>query len=85
MPALCGRLGALLAQEEVDLAVLDVGQSAPDAVTLDALARLHLVARRHGCPVSLRGASPQLLDLIALAGLADILPCESRRQPEQGK
>ena len=85
MPALCGRLGTLLRQEEVDLAILDVGQSPPDAVTLDALARLQLVARCHDCHVRLRGASPQLLDLIAFAGLADILPSESGRQPEQGK
>jgi len=85
LPALCGRLGALLGEGGVELAIFDVGESAADAVTLDALARLRLVARRHGCSVMLRRASPQLLDLIALAGLADVLPSESRRQAEQGK
>lgn len=85
MPALCGRLGELLGEGGVDLAVFDVGQSAADAVTLDALARLRLVARRHGCSVMVRRASPELLDLIALAGLADVLPSESRGQAEQRK
>ncbi len=69
----------------MDVAIFDVGESVADAITLDALARLQLVARRHGCPVRLRCASPELLDLIAFAGLTDILPSESGRQAEQGK
>lgn len=83
MPALCGRLGALLHEGDVDVAIFDVGESDADAITLDALARLGLVARRHGCTVRLRCASPELLDLIAFAGLADILPSEPRRQAEE--
>lgn len=85
LPALCGRLGALLGEGGVELAIFDVGQSAATVVTLDALASLRLVAGRHGCSVMLRRASPELLDLIAFAGLADVLPSESRRQAEQRK
>ena len=69
----------------MDVAIFDVGESDANAITLDVLARLGLVARRHGCTVRLRCASPELLDLIAFAGLADILPSEPRRQAEQGE
>lgn len=83
MPALCGRLSALLCDGGVHIAIFDVGESDANAVTLDALARLQLVARRHGCPVRLRCASPELRSLIAFAGLADILPSEPRWQVKQ--
>jgi len=46
-----------------------------DAVAVDALARLALVARRRGCAVRLCGASEELLALVAFLGLADVL-CE---------
>lgn len=85
MPALCGRLGTRLREGDVDVAIFDVGESDANVVTLDALARLQLVARRHDCSVRLRCASPELLDLIAFAGLAEVLPSEPRREPEQGK
>ena len=44
-----------------------------DAVAVDALARLQLAVRRHGCEVRLRNASPALLDLVELMGLTDVL------------
>jgi hypothetical protein len=47
-----------------------------DMGTIDALARLALRARRLGCEVGLRDASPELLHLLAFAGLGDVLPCE---------
>jgi ABC-type transporter Mla MlaB component len=47
---------------------------ASDAVTVDALARLQLAARRHGCQVRLRGASMELRELVAFMGLRDVLP-----------
>ena len=68
--------------------VCDVSALAqPDLQAIDALARVTLVARRHGCGVGLRYAAPELLELLALAGLEAIVPCaesvvESRRQPE---
>jgi hypothetical protein len=63
--------------------VLDVSALAPDAVTLDALARLQLAARRGGRRLQLRGASKELRDLIAFAGLRDVLRVEPRRQAEK--
>jgi anti-anti-sigma regulatory factor len=62
-----------------------------DVTTVDAVVRLQLVARRHGCSLSLRHPSRQLLDLLRLAGLTDVvvvdpplLP-ELERQSEQGE
>jgi hypothetical protein len=43
-------------------------------VTVDALARLQLGARRHGCQVRLRNASTELLELVAFMGLENVLP-----------
>jgi ABC-type transporter Mla MlaB component len=52
----------------------DVSGIAVDAVTIDALARLQLAARRYGCQVRLRGASDELRELVAFMGLQDVLP-----------
>jgi anti-anti-sigma regulatory factor len=57
----------------------------PDAATIDALARLALLMRRDGIEIVLRGASIELVELIAFVGLTDVLRVESRRQPEQRK
>ena len=48
----------------------------PDCAIVDALARLQLAARRRNRQVRLRNASPHLMELVALAGLAGVLPCE---------
>jgi class 3 adenylate cyclase len=53
----------------------DVQGFAADAVTVDALARLQLAARRHRCQVRLRGASNELRALVAFMGLGEVLPC----------
>ena len=45
----------------------------PDAVTVDALARLQLAARRHQSQIRLRGASAPLRELVAFMGLRDVL------------
>ncbi len=71
---LCGRVCALLESSEADVALCDVSTVDPDAVTVDALARLQLAARRYGCQVRLRNASAELLELVAFMGLADVLP-----------
>jgi ABC-type transporter Mla MlaB component len=55
---------------------LDLRGAAPDAVTVDVLARLQLGARPCGWRIALRGAPRELLDLVALMGLADVLPEE---------
>ncbi|HEY5170700.1 MAG TPA: hypothetical protein VIK54_03125 [Acidimicrobiia bacterium] len=45
----------------------------PDGPALDALARLRLTAHRLGVTIELHNACPVLVDLIALAGLTDVL------------
>jgi ABC-type transporter Mla MlaB component len=74
LPGLCTRVCALLEQAGGDIALCDVQGVEPDAVTVDALVRLQLAARRHGCRVRLRGASNELRELVAFMGLADVLP-----------
>ena len=65
--------------------VLDVTAFAPDALTLDALARLQLSARRQGRQLRLREPSTELRELIAFAGLSDVLRVEPSRQAEEGE
>lgn len=74
LPGLCSRVCSLLARAGADVALCDVASVPADAVTVDALARLQLAARRYGCLVRLRNASPELRDLVEFMGLADVLP-----------
>jgi ABC-type transporter Mla MlaB component len=74
VPGLCDRVCGLLERSGAAVAVCDVSGVDPDAVTVDALARLQLGARRHGCQVRLRHASTELLELLAFMGLRDVLP-----------
>jgi ABC-type transporter Mla MlaB component len=74
LPRLCDRVCGLLEQSRASVALCDVAGIDPDAVTVDALARLQLAARRHRCQVQLRHASAELLDLVAFMGLANVLP-----------
>jgi hypothetical protein len=62
---------------------LDASELAPDLLTLDALARLELSARRHGRRLRVVGSSSGLRELIDLCGLSDALGVEPRGQPEQ--
>jgi len=74
LPGLCERVCALLETSGATVVMCDVSGIEPDAVTVDALARLQLAARRHGCQVRLRHASDELLELVAFMGLRDVLP-----------
>ena len=74
LPGLCDRVCALLAESDPVVAFCEVGSVDPDAVTIDALARLQLAARRRGCQIRLRHASAALLELLEFLGLADVLP-----------
>ncbi len=56
---------------------------APDARQIHVLARLLLLARRHKYDLRLSNASDALLDLIAFAGLADVLRVEPRWQTDE--
>ncbi|MBV9809162.1 MAG: STAS domain-containing protein [Solirubrobacterales bacterium] len=73
LPALYSRVCTLLTQSRPDVAVCDVTGVAADAVSVDALARLGLAARRHRCRIEFRHASAELRDLIAFMGLEDVL------------
>jgi ABC-type transporter Mla MlaB component len=88
VPRLCHGLARL--DQPSAAVVCDVAAIAPvDLTTVDGLARLALALRRLGRAVVLRNASEELRDLVALAGLDDVLPCgpasaiEAGRQPEQ--
>ena len=74
LPGLCDRVCALLEQNGGGVALCNVSGVDVDAVTVDALARLQLAARRHGCQVRLQHASSELVELIAFMGLTDVLP-----------
>lgn len=56
--------------------VLDVSWIAePDCRTVEALARLQLVARRGGRTLILHGSCLELRELVELCGLSLVLPC----------
>ena len=73
LQGLCDRVCALLAAGNTATAICEVRGVEPDAVTVDALARLQLAAQRYGCRVHLQGASAELLELVEFLGLADVL------------
>lgn len=73
LPGLCDRVCGLLGARG-SVVACDVHGVEPDAVTVDALARLQLAARRRGCEVRLRHASEPLLELVELMGLSHVLP-----------
>jgi ABC-type transporter Mla MlaB component len=70
---LCDRVCALLQRTRPSVALCDVAGVPADAVSVDALARLQLAARRHRCVIRLRGASDELRELVAFMGLQDVL------------
>jgi ABC-type transporter Mla MlaB component len=87
---LCERVRVLLQVSDANQVVCDVEALLdPDAVTVEALARLQLTALRLGRRVRLRHACDELQDLIALMGLAEVvslwagLPLEPRGQAEE--
>jgi len=65
LPGLCDRVCVILSQSSENV-VCDVGGVEPDAVTVDALARLQLAACRRGCRIRLRNASEPLVELVEL-------------------
>jgi anti-anti-sigma regulatory factor len=66
--------------------VCDVGALvSPDAATIDALARLQLTLRRLGFELRLRHVPDELAELIAFAGLSDVLGVKPGGQAEEGK
>jgi ABC-type transporter Mla MlaB component len=80
LPGLYRRICLLLETVGPQAIRCEVSGIAADAVALDALARLQLVARRHGARLELLKASPELRSLIAFAGLEGAL--RSRAEAE---
>jgi ABC-type transporter Mla MlaB component len=84
LPGLCQRVCAVLRASRARVAFCDVKGVEPDAVTVDALARLQLAAQRYGCRVRLCNASAELLDLVEFMGLENVLPCGRKRRVPGG-
>jgi ABC-type transporter Mla MlaB component len=74
LPGLCRRICSALGGFEAVDVVCDVRGVESDAVTVDALARLQLAARRRRCRILLRNASVELKELVRFMGLEDVLP-----------
>lgn len=74
LPGLCDRVCGVLAADSRADVDCDVTGVPADAVTIEALARLQLAARRRSCTIRLRNASTDLLELVAFLGLANVLP-----------
>jgi ABC-type transporter Mla MlaB component len=75
LPGLCEPVTRLLEKGATEVAICDVSGIGVDAVTIDALARLQLAARRHGCRIRLCNASSELHELVDFMGLTNVLPC----------
>ena len=86
IPGLCERARFLLKSETADELVCDVGAIvAPDAVAVDALARLQLTARRLGRELRVRRASRELQDLVAFMGLSGVVSLGAGSGLEPGR
>jgi anti-anti-sigma factor len=76
---LADRVQELLDAEPAESLVCDVGGvTRADGAVVEALCRIRLVARRHGCRVTLRQPSPELQELLYLTGLTNQLPSSPR-------
>lgn len=73
LPGLCDHVAELIEVSGATIARCDLCRVAPDAVSVDALARIRLVAREHGCAVKVDGVPAHLSDLIAFMGLQEVL------------
>jgi ABC-type transporter Mla MlaB component len=76
LPGLCDRVCGELTAGGQGVVHCGVAGVEPDAVTVDALARLQLAAGRIGCQVRLEDASAELRDLVAFMGLEDVFHAE---------
>ncbi len=73
LPGLCERVCRVFQENPAADVLCDVRGVEPDAVTVDALARLQLAAHRNGRKVRLQNASSQLLELVEFMALDDVL------------
>lgn len=77
-------MGDLLEGSGASVVICDVSSASADVITVDALARLQLVAGRNACRVRLRCASPELRSLIEFLGLWEILGDQEDRSGRTG-
>ncbi len=89
IPAVCERARMLMESSRSRSFICDVGAvAAPDAVTIDVLARLQLTALRAGRRIGLRHVSSELRELLVYCGFSGVVPLgaesdvEARRQAE---
>jgi anti-anti-sigma regulatory factor len=82
VPRLCERLTAVIATSDADVVVCDVGDLPANTQTIETLARLQLTARRLQRRVRLQRASPDLQQVLAFVGLADVFPYSQRPAPK---
>jgi hypothetical protein len=75
VPGIVARLCALLDHTDSEIVVCRLRGVHASAESLEALARLQLVAGRYGSRIELTGASGALRGLIAFAGMQDVLRC----------
>ena len=84
VPALCASAAELVAANPAAPLLCDVAAcTVPDLGIVEALARLELTVRRGGGRMALRGASAELLDLLAWCGLPPPSLVESEGQAEE--
>jgi ABC-type transporter Mla MlaB component len=75
VPRLCERVHHFLEESDARVVICDVSAVVePDAVAVDALARLQLAARRLGYQIKLRHTCEALQDLLTFTGLRDVVP-----------
>jgi hypothetical protein len=87
VPALCEGFRVAPPGEDVDVVCDASAVSHPDLGTIDGLARFALALRRLGYDIRLDPAPSELIKLLALVGLAEVVPCagsvvEARREAE---
>jgi hypothetical protein len=90
MLALCGEFPsripsfpAVAERDRTNAIDVVVQTTRPDLDLVDALARLQVVARRHGLSIRVRPCD-ELRELLLFAGLAEVLALEPRRETERG-
>jgi hypothetical protein len=73
MPALCERARVLFGDAPTGRVICRAGGLHPELATVEALARLGLLARQVGLEIRFEGASPALRELVRLVGLSEVL------------
>jgi len=77
LPRLERRFRTIAAVSPDGAIACDVSQLVrPDAAAVDTLARLQVLARRHGRTIRLINSSPELRQLLVCMGLVDALPVD---------